>query len=383
MSSAAGSVVPVRDGEAVGRIIHLASYGGPYAGSFVPMLTAVAGAARERGYETTICFSEIARGRSWLDDITGVADVRFIDDGGLRSKVVQISRIIGEANGRPTVLHTHFGEFDVAAALLGASRRKRAVLWHAHGGRSRTIRLRSRLYAAVFGRMVDAILCVSPTIYEEARAMGYPIAKLRQFPNAIDTVRFSPITTGEREQARRELEQSSSDSLVLHLGWDWERKGGDLLLAAADLIAAEADLEFLTVLGEGEDADRDRFQAHPTVHALPPRGEVNALYAAADVFLNCSRSEGMPYSLLEALARGLLVVATDLPVQRELLEGLPGARIVSADPGAIVKGLREVLSLTEQERAEHARAARARVTASYALDAWSRRLIELYEQALR
>jgi len=364
----------------VGHIVHCASYGGPYSGSFVPMLAGAARAARDRGYETTICFSEIARNRPWLDELSDLADIRFITGTRTLDVVRELKSIVDRTGRPPTVLHTQFGQFDVPVALLGIQRRRTAVVWHAQGESQRKVRLRGKVYGTVFSRIVDAFLCVSPEVYEEARARRFPPAKLHLFPNAIDLHRFTPITPDERSVARRQLGQSSSASVVLHLGWDWERKGGDLLLAAADLLVSEPDLAFFTVVGEG--VEGEQFEYHPNVRRLAPHGAVNELYAAADIFLNCSRSEGMPFALLEALARGLLVVATDLPVQRELLDGLPGARAVAPDPIAISGAIRELLALTTEQRAAHAMAARARVAATYALDVWAQRLVDLYDEVL-
>jgi glycosyltransferase involved in cell wall biosynthesis len=266
---------------------------------------------------------------------------------------------------------------------LRLQRRHTTVLWHAHSLSNRRIRLRSKAYGAVFGRIIDAVVCVSPEIYAAALARRYPRGKLRQLANAIDLARFGPVTPDERARARRQLGLSPDTRVVLHFAWNWDIKGGDRLLAAADLMSSEPELAFLTVVGEGpRDAPRELLERHPTVQPLRPRGNVNELYAAADAFLNCSRTEGMPYAVLEALARGLPVVATDLPVQRDVLDGLPGARVVPPEPQAISTALREVLAFTPTERADYATAARARVAASYALEPWSRRLVALYAEAL-
>jgi glycosyltransferase involved in cell wall biosynthesis len=145
----------------------------------------------------------------------------------------------------------------------------------------------------------------------------------------------------------------------------------------------EPGLVFLAVVGEGAtDVPWDVIEHHPTVTALAPRSNVKELYAAADVFLNCSRSEGMPYAVLEALACGLPVVATDLPVARYVLDGLPGARVIPPEPRAMAAALREVLAFTPAERAEHADAARTLIATSYALEPWARRLVTLYAEAL-
>jgi len=348
------------------------------------MLAAAAQTAGKRGYETIICFSELARDRQWLSELRGVAEIRFIVRSGLRGDLHHLRRILDEANGRPTVLHTHFGTFDKPAALLRLQRRRTRVLWHAHSGTTRRIRMRSKVYGAVFGRIVDGILCVSPAMYEEVLAWRVPAAKVRQLPNAIDLDRFRPIAPDERAVARRALGLPPPTKVVLHFAWNWAIKGGDLLLAAADAMGESPDVTFLTVVGEhGGDAPGEALERSPRVQAVAPRGNVNELYAAADAFLNCSRAEGgLPYAVLEALARGLPAVVTDPPVRAELVEGLTGGRAVSPEPRLISGALKEVLELTPAQRADHAVAARARVASSYALESWSQRLVDFYDEAL-
>ncbi|HUA45084.1 MAG TPA: glycosyltransferase family 4 protein [Solirubrobacteraceae bacterium] len=348
------------------------------------MLSAAAGAARDRGYDTTVCFSEVARDRPWLSELGEVADIRFIERSSLRGTVRQLNQILHEPSVEPTIVHTHFGTFDEAAALLRARHRRRRVFWHAHSGRARRIRIRTKLHAAVFGRIVDGVICVSPLMRDEALALGFPATKLRLLPNAIDPTRFPPISPGERAAARQALELPARTKVVLHFAWDWNIKGGDLLLSVADAMDRDEDLMFLTVLGEqGGDAPLRELELHRTVRAIAPRADVNELYATADAFLNCSRVEGgLPYAVIEALARGLPAVVTTPPVRAEVVAGLPGGRSVAPQARTIASALDEVLSLTEAQRSEHAGEARNRVQISYALDRWAARLVDLYDEAL-
>jgi glycosyltransferase involved in cell wall biosynthesis len=172
--------------------------------------------------------------------------------------------------------------------------------------------------------------------------------------------------------------------VVVHFAWDWHIKGGDRLLAVADAMATRPNATFLTVLSEHRaGVPADELERRPNVRALGPRDNVNELYAAADAFINCSRAEGgLPYAVIEALARGLPAVVTDPPVRRELVEGLPGGRAVDPQIPAIVGALGEVLALTQAERGDHAAAARARVRESYALAPWARRLVSVYDRVL-
>jgi glycosyltransferase involved in cell wall biosynthesis len=372
-------ITSVQSPDSTGRIVHCADYRGPYAGSFIPMLRAAASAARSAGLRTTVCFSEVARGRGWLGEFDELASVRFIERGGMRAQADQLASVIAAGNGHPTVVHTHFGTFDVPAAVVRVKRRNTAVVWHSHSARDYPVRLRGKAYGAVLGRMVNATICVSPEIYADLLARAFPPARLVQMANAIDVERFGPVGVDERAVARRALGIADSDRVVLHFAWNWRIKGGDRLLAVADLLSGEG-VRFLTVVGE--DAPLELLKGAAGVRPLEPRGDVSSLYAAADVFLNCSRTEGMPYAVLEALSRGLPVVATDLPVQRDVLGGLPGARIVPAQLPGIAAGLRELLAFTPEQRADHAYAARARVIESYALDGWAKRLTELYIRLL-
>jgi glycosyltransferase involved in cell wall biosynthesis len=92
----------------------------------------------------------------------------------------------------------------------------------------------------------------------------------------------------------------------------------------------------------------------------------------------------MPFAVMEALACGLPVVGSDLPIQRDLLLDLPGGVIVAPeDPGAIAAGITAMLSLEARAREQHARRARARIEPAFGLRTWAARLVDLYESASR
>jgi glycosyltransferase involved in cell wall biosynthesis len=369
-------------------IHHLADYAGPYAGSFVPMLSAAAREAEARGHTTTIWLSEIGRSRPWVGSLQAVADVRWLDGAtGARASLAPTLRALRGAllaDARPAVLHTHFSTYDIPAALMRLVRPRLAVFWHEHGrpdtggmGAAR----RAARYARYggLGQAVAGILCVSPEIRAALARDHAPGRRLIQFANAVDIDRFTPITADRRAAARRTIGAEDSDRVVLHFGWDWHRKGGDLLIGARRALQ-RPDVLWLTVgappdaLGEPGGGGRLR--------ALPATDDVRELYAAADVFVSCSRSEGMPYAVLEALASGLPVAGTDLPGQTPLLDGLPGAAVTAADPEAIAQAVDRLLALDDAGRAVHRDQARRRVADSYSLDAWAARLMTLYEQAL-
>ncbi len=373
------------------HLIECADYGGPYAGSFVSMLAATAHEAGRRGHLVTAVFSDIARERPWLADLEGAAELRFVS--ARASRVAGVGPVTGElrralsAHTGPATIHTHFATFDIPAALMRPQRRDLRVFWHEHGPvlDDTITRLRNTLRYACFGRLADGMLCVSPELRRQLLARHAPPHRLHTFPNGIDTRAFSPPGEHERHESRQALGITDHARVILHFGWDWERKGGDLMLAAADILASdsgrERDLVVLTVLGENATSIPSG-AGSGIVRALPTTNDTRALYAASDVFVSASRSEGaLPLAALEALACGLRLVVSDIPVQSGLIEELPGAATVIGNSAAIAGGIRQVLALGEAERAEHARLAVELIRSRFALDAWARRLIDLFEAA--
>lgn len=369
------------------RLVHLAGYGGPYAGSFIPMLRAVMRAARRRGWSGELVFGPAARGRGWLQELREDEIPVRIAPTASRS---ELSRMVGSilaASDEPTVLHTHFTTFDVPALRAARRRSATAVFWHIHTphGTGLGVRARNLFKYAVLGRQVDRILCVSAEVAATVRARGGPRDRLVVAPNAIDTERFACASGADREQARRSLGLDPGRPLLVHFGWDWHRKGGDVFCESVRRLAdAGRDVAGVTVGG----GDAARTAAREL--GLPPaalrvdeaRDDVRVFYAAADVFVAPSRAEGTPYSVLEALSSGAPVVASRIPGHVEIGDEVGACRLVPLDPGAVAETAAAVLDRPAARAADEAAAGRAWVRHNRDLARWSEQLMERYEEAL-
>ena len=79
------------------------------------------------------------------------------------------------------------------------------------------------------------------------------------------------------------------------------------------------------------------------VHLLGHRDDVDALYAAMDVFVLASHREGFPRAAMEATAMGLPVVATDIRGCRQVVDpDVTGLLVPVRDPGALAQTLLEL-----------------------------------------
>lgn len=362
------------------RIVQLTGYTGAYGGSFVPMMAAAADAARERGWEVHAVFLPAARERPWLSELRDRdIEVHVVADSGRRARLRMAQELAGDG---PAVLHSHFTTFDLASASAARRRPQVASIWHLHsrqepGARGR---LGNVLKWRVWGRHVDRVLCVAPNIAEAAVERGAPAGRVQLWPNAVDLARFCPPTAERRREARLALSLPPEARVIVHFGWDWERKGGDLFLEALRLLRDEgANVLGLTV-GGGTPA-RELIAAlglEGHARAVEPVEDPRLLHAAADLFVTSSRAEGMPFGMAEALASGVPVVATDIPGQRLIGEGLEACRLSPPEPAAIAAAAGELLARSPDDAAVQARAARARLVETMGLDSWASRLADLY-----
>jgi glycosyltransferase involved in cell wall biosynthesis len=234
-------------------------------------------------------------------------------------------------------------------------------------------------------RGVSQILCVAPDLARDVRRRLAPPGRVAFLPNAIDTDRFAPPDAGARQRARDALQLSAEAPVLAHFGWDWHRKGGDLYLRAVErLVAAGRRLVVALAIGGGEPAAElaRELGLDGTVRVLGSVARVQDVYAAADVFVSPSRAEGMPYSVAEALASGTAVVASDIPGQRFICEGIRGCGLTALDDAELADAIGAVLARDPETAAAEAAEARAWVVANMDLRGWADNLLERYDALL-
>jgi glycosyltransferase involved in cell wall biosynthesis len=369
------------------RLVHLAGYGGPYPGSFIPMLRAVMRAGRGRGWRCEAVFGPTAQGRTWLEELRadGVP-FRIAGPAGGGRPAHLPTELLRESD-EPTILHSHFTTFDTACVRAARRRPDTAVFWHVHSphGDSLALRARHRIKYGLIGRQVESIMCVSAELAEVVVRRGAPRERVVEVPNAIDADRFSPPSEAQRRRAREALGLPTDRRVLVHFGWDWHRKGGDLFCAA---LAGLRD-EGRDVLGVTAGATRAAAEAAQArglppdaLRPLEPREDVRLFYAAADVFIAPSRAEGTPYSVLEAVSCGTGVVASDIPGHREIAGHVSGCLVVALAGAELARGAAALLDRSEARVAEDARAGHEWVRRERDLSAWTAALFARYDAAL-
>jgi len=275
---------------------------------------------------------------------------------------------------RPDVFHAHLNwplacKFGLAAAALA---RVPAVVATVQLFVDSLVNRNVRAQVRAVSLGVDRYFAVSEHVRDRlAAGLHLPVRKLRVVYNGID-----PGPFGRPADPALRAALAGSDParpIVLAVARLSPQKGLDVLVDAA---AQVPDAAFVVAGGGPERAvlearARDRGVA-ARVTFLGPREDVPALLAACDVFVLPSLFEGLPLSVLEAMAAERPVVASRIGGTGEaVVDGCTGRLVPPGDPAALAAAIRELLARPDLAR-RYAAAGRARLEERFT----ARRMVE-------
>ena len=175
--------------------------------------------------------------------------------------------------------------------------------------------------------------------------------------------------------------------LIGLVGRLWPQKRVKDAIWAADLLKVIRDDVHLLVIGDGPQRDRllrfrDQVCIRGNVHFLGERGDVPRLMPHFDVLWSTSAYEGQSNAILEAMACGVPVVATDIPGTRELvIPGETGYLLPVGDRAGFCKYTQRLLN-DAALAARFSAAARQRVQAEFSVEKMIERHVALYRELI-
>jgi glycosyltransferase involved in cell wall biosynthesis len=298
---------------------------------------------------------------------------------GVVIETAALAGTIRRAN--PELVHLHSSKAGLAGRL--AMRGRRPTVFQPHGWSFEAVEGALRTAAVGWERLAarwaDAVICVSEA--ERSRGMDVGVrAQWRVVPNGVDLEHLSEATAADRAAARRRLGLAEA-RLVVCVGRLSRAKGQDLLLDAWPLVANRLPAARLVLVGDGEDREALARRAHPGIELVGARDDVADWLAAADVVAAPSRWDAMSLVVLEAMARGRSVVATDAGGVREALGTDAGAVVPAGDAEAFARALLERLLNSEQAAAE-GRSGRVRAERLFDVSRTSEEIAALYREVV-
>jgi len=275
----------------------------------------------------------------------------------------------------PDVVHVH-EPFTPSTSMLTAvvSAAPVVATHHAHLERSRLMELASPVLRTVRRRLSAQVAVSRAAAAFLSRAVPGDVEVV---PNGLDVRTFA-----EPRAAATGLPGSRRILWVARLD---PQKGFPVMVRAFARLAGELEDLALVVAGDGRDrealgtlADADR--ARVAMLGSVPHADLPAYHAAADVFASpATGQESFGITLVEAMAAGLPVVASDIAGYREVLtHEVEGLLVPPNDPGALASALRRVL--TDEGLASRLAAAGRRRAETFSWEAIVPRLEAIYDR---
>lgn len=323
---------------------------------------------REAGHEVTFCCSS-GEGLDLLaDEGFHVIPISFARSYNVFRHVKSLTRLVRYLRReRFEAVHVH----TPVAGLIGRVAARIAsvplVVYTAHGfyfheGMHRLVRRFFIMLEKYGGRFTDLTFVQSKEDWQEAiREKVAPEERLVYIGNGVDPARFGRMQyEKETGNLRRELDVDGSP-VIGFIGRIVREKGPiEFVEAAASIKRVFPDARFVMV-GAPLESDRDgcwrevhhlrqRLSLEDSLVLTGYRRDIPALLSLFDIFVLPSYREGMPRVLLEAMATGIPVVATDIRgCREEVVDGVTGLLVPPRDSGALSEAVVELI--TREERA--------------------------------
>jgi glycosyltransferase involved in cell wall biosynthesis len=354
-------------------VLQVCAYGAAYAGNFISSLEALEFELAKKGIRTIYAFVGRAGEQEWCKKIEQRTKVYYLPEAKARilPKTYKIFRQIYREND-VSIVHSHFELYDIPCTVTAKS--ETAVFWHLHdpihlGKQSRSRRILTKFQYGVIGKKAQ-LLSVAEEYRKMVVSLGFPEKQTTTIVNGLDLKRVSPVNV------QREPEYD-----FLTFGWDFHRKGGDLILEACRLLA--------------EDGYRFGLLFNGNVHTWPklkehlkgeepawlvlgdPVENINELFEATRVFIQASRRETFSYAVCEAAYAGLPVISTDI-AGLEWAHDLPTVDFVSGEDVCALYGAMKRYLDGKGFSEEQYNRSRTIIEEKYSTQEWTRKILEQY-----
>jgi glycosyltransferase involved in cell wall biosynthesis len=335
----------------------------------------------ERDCEAILCGPALPDGLSEVPheplDLRRAIDPRA--DPSALYRFIEILRRV-----RPDIVHAHSSKAGAVARLGRLAQMQTPVVYTPHGYAfagyfSRPVeRLGYREVEHALSRLATRVVCVCEAEGRLAARIG-PKERIRVIHNGIELPGECPV---DPDMSRLR----DAGPVICALTELRPGKGIETLIDATPSLRALHPHAQIAVWGEGPELASLRSRARQVgaaeaVHFLGPSSAPLSALRGADVFVHPSWAESFPYVILEAMAVGLPIVASDVGgVGEALVDGESGLLVPAGDRDALTRALIDLLD-DAGRRARMGDAGKRRVERCFSRSTMIDRLLEVYSEA--
>jgi glycosyltransferase involved in cell wall biosynthesis len=355
----------------------------PFDGGVGRHLTDLASGLAEQGHEVVLCGPELPRALPRNHPHRRLELRRAVAPRADLAALARFTAIVREVN--PDLIHAHSSKAGAIARLGRLARPRTPVLYTPHGYAfaghfSRELERRAyREIERALAPLASRVVCVCEAEGRLARAVG-PADRVRIVHNGIEPAGDCPTDPRMLDLARR-------GAVLCALTQLRPGKGLETLLDALPTVLAGHPRLQDAIWGEGPDEGALRARARSlgveeAVHFLGGCDRPLEVLRGSQIFVHPSLAESFPYTILEAMAVGLPIVASDVGgIGEALLDGEQGLLTAPGDRYALARALIQLLD-DPARAARMGDSARARLRERFTRAGMIDRLIGVYEELL-
>lgn len=304
------------------------------------------------------------------------------------SCILQFRKLIAEF--RPDIIDSHIPRPTLWVALaLRLMPKPPPLIYTEHSIQQAYAGWAKAIYAIFLSRTSHVIAISEAGRQSFAERWRWPGDRISRIWNGIQPERVQPLRPATA--VRTELETKSEVPLICNVANLNSCKAQEVLVRAMAILNRRLPEARCWIAGNPlmEPATAAMVKTEiaalgleQSVRLIGPRRDVPDVLGAADVFVLSSRQEGFPITILEAMAAGRPVVATNVGGCAEaVVHGETGLIVPPEDPEALAVALLYMLTHRHQAR-QMGEAGRQRVSASFTVDNMVHEHLAVYEQVL-
>lgn len=288
------------------------------------------------------------------------------------------------------LIHCHTPMGSVLARLAAGTARKRGtkVIYTVHGfhffkGAPMVNWLVYYPVERILSRRTDLLITMNEEDYTRGKTFS---AKRVEMVDGVgmDISRFKIATDEKKEEVRKEFDLHKGDTFAVSVAQLIKRKNHTVLIQAVKKL--DNPNFHLFIVGDGAQEIELKEQVNvlgveKQVHFLGFRKDVYRICSAADIFLFASLQEGLPVAVMEAMACGLPIVASNIRGNIELVDSNQGGYLVDPnDVDGFVSSINKLIN--DSKKQEQMRKYNLEKIQKYSIEAVTKQMADMYKSMM-